>query len=196
MTRNDFYPLLIGGINKYIGVNNENESADMKLLPVAICMAETHLPKRKDTVILWLRPTESLKVLLPKGIHMEDYVRSRVEASSTSGFFNEDTSGFLFGILCCALFNYYRNYILALRRKRVSEETFKNKRRKIIILIFLVTWGVISALQISHNNIIFLNLKWLKPLLIGFGEAIIFVSIPVFVAEFTFMKIQNKKEIH
>ena len=82
MTRNDFYPLIIGGINKYIGVNNENTPEDIKLLPIAIRMAETNLSKRKDTLIIWLRPTESLKKLLPKGIHMEDYVRSRVHAPS------------------------------------------------------------------------------------------------------------------
>jgi len=86
MTRNDFYPLIIGGINKYIGVNIENAPEDIRLLPVAIRMAETNLSKRKDTLIIWLRPTESLKKLLPKGINMEDYVRSRVHAPNTYRF--------------------------------------------------------------------------------------------------------------
>jgi len=55
----------------------------MKLLPVAICMAETNLTNRKDTVIVWLRPTESLKKLLPEGIRMEDYLRTKMKGKES-----------------------------------------------------------------------------------------------------------------
>jgi len=77
-TKNDFYPLLIGNANGVYNYRNENLPADMKFLPVAILMAETNLPTRKDTVVVWLRPTESLKKLLPEGIRMEDYLRTKM----------------------------------------------------------------------------------------------------------------------
>ncbi len=77
-TKNDFYPLLIGNANGVYNYNNENLPDDMKFLPVAIHMAETNLPTRKDTVVVWLRPTESLKKLLPEGIRMEDYLRTKM----------------------------------------------------------------------------------------------------------------------
>jgi hypothetical protein len=78
LTKNDFYPLLIGNNKGIQSFDNENLPSDIKLLPVAIRMAETNLPNRKDTVIIWLRPTESLKRLLPEGIKMEDYLRTKM----------------------------------------------------------------------------------------------------------------------
>ena len=78
-TKNDFYPLLIGNTKGIQSFDNENLPADMKFLPVAICMAETNLPNRKDTVVVWLRPTDSLKKLLPEGIRMEDYLRTKMQ---------------------------------------------------------------------------------------------------------------------
>ena len=60
-----------------------NLPADMKFLPVAILMAETNLPTRKDTIIVWLRPTESLNKLLPEGIRMEDYMRTKMKGKES-----------------------------------------------------------------------------------------------------------------
>ena len=77
-TKNDFYPLLIGNPKGSPSFDQGNFKAEMKLLPVAIRMAETNLPDRKDTVVVWLRPTESLKKLLPEGIRMEDYLRTKM----------------------------------------------------------------------------------------------------------------------
>ncbi|MDR3651572.1 MAG: hypothetical protein P4L34_01220 [Paludibacter sp.] len=77
LTKNDFYPLLIGDPHGKQSLDNENLPADMKLLPVAICIAETKLVSRKDTVVVWLRPTESLKKLLPAGINMEEYLQPK-----------------------------------------------------------------------------------------------------------------------
>lgn len=79
LTKNDFYPLLIGNTKGIQSLDNKNISADMKLLPIAICMAETRLSNRKDTVVVWLKPTESLKKLLPEGIQMDDYLQTKMQ---------------------------------------------------------------------------------------------------------------------
>lgn len=78
MTKNDFYPLLIGNTKGIQSLDNENLPAGMKLLPIAICMAEANLSNRNDTVVVWLRPTESLKKVLPMDINMEDYLRTKM----------------------------------------------------------------------------------------------------------------------
>ena len=83
LTKNDFYPLLIGNTKGIQSFDNGNLPAGMKLLPVAICMAETNLTNRKDTVVVWLRPTESLKKLLPEGIRMEDYLRTKIQGKES-----------------------------------------------------------------------------------------------------------------
>ncbi len=75
-TRNDFYPLLIGD-TKGIQSLNEDLPKDMKLLPIAICMSETKLPNRKDTVVVWLKPTELLRQFLPENINMDDYLQTK-----------------------------------------------------------------------------------------------------------------------
>lgn len=77
LTKNDFYPLLIGDTKGNQSIDNETLPKDMKLLPVAICMAETNLPTRRDTIVVWLKPTESLKKALPSNINMEDYLQTR-----------------------------------------------------------------------------------------------------------------------
>ena len=195
MTRNDFNPVFIGGIKYRFAVNNENAHADIKLLPIAICMAETNLPKRKDTLVLWLRPTESLSKLLPKGIHMEDYVRSSEKVPDTSDSPFKHTSNIFPVILIVLLLNYYRDYISDLRKKRVSIELFKKKRRRTAFLLFLIIWGITSALQFINTTGSFLAIKWYKPVLIGLEAAIIAVLIIVFSAEYTIMRKQNKREI-
>lgn len=75
-TRNDFYPLLIGD-PKGIQSLNEDLPKDMKLLPIFICMSETKLPNRKDTIVVWLKPTESLRKSLPENINMDDYLQTK-----------------------------------------------------------------------------------------------------------------------
>lgn len=74
LTKNDFYPLLIGNVKRSQSLENKNLPADLKLLPIAICMAETKLENRRDTVVVWLKPTESLKKALPQNINMDDYL--------------------------------------------------------------------------------------------------------------------------
>jgi hypothetical protein len=68
----DFYPILIGNTKGEYSLkksfNNE------KLFPVAVCMAETKLPKRNDTLIIWFKHTASLQTALPVDIKVEDYL--------------------------------------------------------------------------------------------------------------------------
>ena len=77
-TKNDFYPLLIGNTERKQSLDNETLSEDLKLFPVAICMGETKLANRKDTVVVWFKPTESLKMALPKGVNIEDFLKAPV----------------------------------------------------------------------------------------------------------------------
>ena len=68
----DFYPILIGNTNdEYSLKKNFNNE---KLFPVAICMAETGLPKRSDTLIIWFKPSVSLQTALPSDVKVEDYL--------------------------------------------------------------------------------------------------------------------------
>jgi hypothetical protein len=76
LTKYDFYPLLVGDTKGNESMDQKLPE-DMKLLPVAICMADTGLPTREDTVVVWLKPTESLKKALPANIIMEDYLQTR-----------------------------------------------------------------------------------------------------------------------
>lgn len=76
MTHNDFYPVLIGDAEGNMSFENKELAAGIKLLPVAIKLSETS-KKRKDIVVVWFRPTESLKQVLPKDININDYLRFR-----------------------------------------------------------------------------------------------------------------------
>lgn len=75
-THNDFYPLLIGNIDGHQSLNSDLP-LDMKLLPVAICMTDTRLPNRNDTVVVWFKPTETLNKILNPDFKMEDYLQTR-----------------------------------------------------------------------------------------------------------------------
>ena len=75
-TKNDFYPLLIGDKKGIQNFDNETLEAGTKLLPVAINMSQINLSNRKDTIVVWLRPTPSLKKALPSTINMDDYLRT------------------------------------------------------------------------------------------------------------------------
>jgi len=75
-TKNDFYPLLIGDKKGIQSFDNETLEAGTKLLPVAINMSQINLSNRKDTIVVWLRPTPSLKKALPSTINMDDYLRT------------------------------------------------------------------------------------------------------------------------
>ena len=74
-TKNDFYPLLIGTTKGKQSLDNETLSPDLKLFPVAVCMSETKLSNRKDTIVVWFKPTEALKKALPENIKIEDYLQ-------------------------------------------------------------------------------------------------------------------------
>jgi hypothetical protein len=73
-THLDFYPKLVANSRGHFGIDRSDRGTE-KLLPVAVCMAETKIANRTDTLILWFKPTESLQKALPKGIAMEDYVK-------------------------------------------------------------------------------------------------------------------------
>lgn len=73
-TKNDFYPLLIGDTQGRMSLN-QDFPADMKLLPVAICMADTKLPNRTDTVLVWFKPTESLKKTLLESVDIDKHIQ-------------------------------------------------------------------------------------------------------------------------
>ena len=76
-TRNDFYPVLIGNTKGEQSLDNETLAKDLKLFPVAICMSETKLRNRNDTIVVWLKPTEALKKALPANVKFEDYLKVR-----------------------------------------------------------------------------------------------------------------------
>jgi hypothetical protein len=68
----DFYPILIGNTKGDYSLKKIFNKE--KLFPVAICMAETKLPDRSDTLIVWFKPTASLQAALPADIKVEDYL--------------------------------------------------------------------------------------------------------------------------
>jgi hypothetical protein len=74
-TKNDFYPLLIGNTKGRQSLDNETLPNDLKLFPVAICMSETKLLNRKDTIVVWFKPSESLKKALPGNVNIEDFLK-------------------------------------------------------------------------------------------------------------------------
>jgi hypothetical protein len=75
-TKHDFYPVLIGNTNGNMSFDNSAKlTQNQKLLPVAICMSETKISSRKDTLIVWFKVTESLKIALPQDIKIDDYLR-------------------------------------------------------------------------------------------------------------------------
>jgi hypothetical protein len=76
-TKNDFYPLLIGNTKGKQSLDNETLAKDLKLFPVAICMSETKLRSRKDTIVVWFKPTEALQKALPENVKIEDYLKVR-----------------------------------------------------------------------------------------------------------------------
>jgi hypothetical protein len=75
ITRNDFYPILIGNTKGKQSLNNETLLEDFKLFPVAICMSETKLRNRKDTIVIWFKPSDALKKALPENIKIEAYLK-------------------------------------------------------------------------------------------------------------------------
>lgn len=79
VTQNDFYPLLIGNTKGKNSLENETLPKDLKLLPVAICMSETQLANRNDTLIVWFKPTEALMKSLPENIKIDDYLMSPIQ---------------------------------------------------------------------------------------------------------------------
>ncbi|PLX13435.1 MAG: hypothetical protein C0594_01185 [Marinilabiliales bacterium] len=76
MTNNDFYPVLIGDTNGNMSLENRNIYSDQKLLPVAINLNGT-IKNRKDVIIVWFKPTESIKQALPENIEIERYLQER-----------------------------------------------------------------------------------------------------------------------
>ncbi len=78
-SRNDFYPLLIGNTKGEMSLDDETLAKDMKLFPVAICMSETKLRSRTDTVVVWFKPSDALQKALPAGIKMKDFLKTRPE---------------------------------------------------------------------------------------------------------------------
>lgn len=76
-TRNDFYPLLIGNTKGKQSLDDETLAKDMKLFPVAICMNETKIRNRNDTIVVWIKPTAALQKALPVNIKMEDFLKVR-----------------------------------------------------------------------------------------------------------------------
>ena len=75
-TKNDFYPILIGNTRGEMSLDKSDKlNKDIKLLPVAICMTETKNVNRNDTLVVWFKVTESLKMSLPQDINLDDYLK-------------------------------------------------------------------------------------------------------------------------
>jgi hypothetical protein len=64
-------------VNGDQSLDNETLPIDMQFLPVAICLAETKVKGRNDTIVVWFKPTEALRKALPANIKMEDFLRVR-----------------------------------------------------------------------------------------------------------------------
>jgi hypothetical protein len=77
-TRNDFYPLLIGNTRGDFSLDSEVLPKDMKFLPVAICMSETKIKGRNDTIVVWFKPAGSLQKALPSNVKIEDFLRVKM----------------------------------------------------------------------------------------------------------------------
>jgi hypothetical protein len=75
ISRNDFYPILIGDTEGKQSLDNRTLPEDLKLFPVAICLSETKLRNRKDTIVVWFKPSEALKLALPENVKIEDYLK-------------------------------------------------------------------------------------------------------------------------
>ena len=73
ISSNNFYPVLIGNVRGQYSLDRKER--DMELVPIAICMAETKLSKRTDTLVIWFKPTKSLEEVLPNNIKLKDYLR-------------------------------------------------------------------------------------------------------------------------
>jgi len=76
ITNNDFYPVLIGDTNGNMSLEDKAHSINQKLLPVAINLNEK-IKNRKDVIVIWFKPTESLKQALPKNFDINDYLKVR-----------------------------------------------------------------------------------------------------------------------
>lgn len=75
-TKFDFYPLLIGNTTGNMSYDSYSvKNKDMKLLPVAINMSEAKTANRVDTIVVWFKPTESIKKALPKDVNLENYLK-------------------------------------------------------------------------------------------------------------------------
>ncbi len=75
-TKNDFYPLLISNTKGDFSLDNYTVlNKEIRLLPIAICMSQAKNTSREDTVIVWFKPTASIKEALPENINMEDYLK-------------------------------------------------------------------------------------------------------------------------
>lgn len=75
-TKNDFYPLLISNTKGDFSLDNYSVmKKEIKLLPIAVCMSQAKNTNRKDTLIVWFKPTASLKKVLPDNINLDDYLK-------------------------------------------------------------------------------------------------------------------------
>jgi hypothetical protein len=71
-TEFDFYPILIGN-SKGIYSFKKSDITE-KLFPVAIKMSDLNIPRRKDTLVIWFKPTASLQKLFGNTLRVEDYL--------------------------------------------------------------------------------------------------------------------------
>lgn len=96
-------------------------------------------------------------------------------------------------VLSALIYLYYRNHVLELNNANPTN-TPNRKRAKPIVFIFLLIWGVLSALLVFKHELS-PNLNWYKLVLIGFAFSVIIVVIPVLIAENSYTKEKNKKFI-
>jgi len=95
-------------------------------------------------------------------------------------------------LLSLSIFSFYKSYISSIRSK-VSAMEFKRKRFQIVLLIFLVTWGILLVLQAANDSISFSDNSWAKPILTSFGISMILALIPVASAEYSLIRELNKR---
>ena len=78
LTNLDFYPVVVAGYDRSRtqDMMAAEKKTDLKLLPVQINMGKLNLGKRADTIVVWFKPTSSLKEVLAGIANTDDYLQT------------------------------------------------------------------------------------------------------------------------
>jgi uncharacterized membrane protein len=100
--------------------------------------------------------------------------------------FNIVFSSLLFPILLI-----YFNIRVSELRNILSTKIFKERRKKLILFVFVITWTLISTLGIIGDYELYPNINWSRKVIAGLVFGIIMV-IAIYVFEYISEKMNNK----